>query len=621
MFASLNKVFSEAVEAAIPSRTLTVSEWADEYRYLSPEVAAEAGRWRTSRIPYAREIMDAISDPRLEMIVIMSAAQVGKTEILHNVIGFYAHLDPSPLMIMFPTLDLARAWSKKRLVRLIEDTPVLKSIFAPAKSRSADNELFYKRFIGGDLLIVGANSPAMLSSHPIRVLLCDEVDRYPSDAGGEGDPLNLAYVRTSTFSNRKVVLASTPTLRGESRIEYAYMQSDQRRFYVPCPHCGGYQVLAWANIKWDDPAEPFYVCELCGERIDESHKAAMIAAGQWRPTAKPQGAIAGFHLSGLCSVWVSWREVVEEFLRAKDDKRKLQVWVNTRLGETWEDIEAGAVTGIESHRESYNAEVPTGVLILTAGVDVQQDRIEYEIVGWGHGEESWSIDYGVVLGDPTRADVWERLRTELLREREHELGVKMSVACTLVDSGGHHTNEVYRFCRAMQGYRVFPAKGASVAGRPVISKPTRAGTSRLKLYMVGTEAAKDTIYSYLRIETEGAGYCHFPNHYPKEYFDQLTSEKRVTKFSHGRKTIRYVKIRDRNEALDCRVLAYAALQILAPNWTHLAESLNERVAEAQQKVNLIQDEEKTILQRERETLAKRQRRFTSSQNFVFGWRR
>jgi phage terminase large subunit GpA-like protein len=403
-----------------PPPKLTVSEWADEYRRLSPEASAEPGRWFTARAEYQRGIMDAVSDPAVETVVVMSSAQVGKTEIVNNIVGYHVHQDPAPILVLQPTVEMAQTWSKDRLAPMLRDTPALRGRVKAPRSKNSQNTLLHKVFPGGHITMTGSNAPASLASRPIRIVLCDEVDRYPPSAGTEGDPVSLARKRSTTFWNRKIILTSTPTAAGMSRIEAEFEQSDKRHFHVPCPHCGTRQRMLWGNVKWlqDDagqhlPDTAAYHCGECGVVWSEADRQAAIRQGRWVATGQP-GRIAGFHLSELYSPWSSIPDMARAFLSAKKNTETLRTFINTALGEPWEDRgEQVDQHGLYGRREKYAADVPNGALLLTAGIDVQRDRIEMEVVGWGEGEESWNVDYRVIPGDPARDDVWQDLENAL----------------------------------------------------------------------------------------------------------------------------------------------------------------------------------------------------------------
>jgi len=549
-----------------PPPTLTVSEWADQYRKLSSESSAEPGQWRTDRAPYQRGVMDAIRDHSVSEIVVMKAAQVGWTEILNNCIGYHIHQEPAPILLLQPTLEMAEAWSKDRLAPMIRDTPVLTDRIADPRSRDSGNTLLHKRFLGGHLTVIGANSPAGLASRPIRVLLCDEVDRFPTSAGTEGDPIDLAKRRTATFRNRKILMGSTPTVKGSSRIEAAFDQSDQRYYFVPCPSCEQFQRLVWAQVRWPDqhPELAVYVCQHCGTEIEEAGKLQMMLRGEWRATKQSLG-IAGFHLSALYSLWTTWREMAQDFLRAKRFPETLQTWINTALGETWEDkgetLEAGALL---SRRESYTSgSLPPGVVLVTMGTDVQDDRLESTIYGWGADEECWRLEHVVLRGDPGQPQVWAE-HDDLLRRRfETDDGRKLVVEACCVDSGGHFTEQVYRYCAQRKRFRVWAIKGAGGPGRLVWPKRPGKGTKvRVDVWLIGVDTIKEILYGRLRkIVSPGPGYLHFDADTDEVWFEQLTSETVVYRQVQGRR-VRLWRPRStgiRQEALDCTVYAYAAL--------------------------------------------------------------
>ena len=574
---------NRAIRTAKPPPKLTVSEWADAHRRLSPESSAEPGRWLTSRAEYQRGIMDAVSDPLIKTVVVMSSAQVGKTEVLNNLVAYHIDQDPAPILVLQPTLEMAHTWSKDRLAPMLRDTPVLKGKVREPRSKNSNNTLLHKVFPGGHITMAGSNSPASLASRPIRVVLCDEVDRYPPSAGSEGDPVNLARKRTATFWNRKVILTSTPTIKGVSRVELEFSQSDQRYFHVPCPDCKATQPLKWANINWakdDDgnglPDTARYTCEHCGVLWTEVQRHAAVKRGQWIAT-HPGGDRAGFHLSELYSPWAILPDIVRAFLEAKKSPELLKTWVNTCLGETWEDREGDIVdqNALYARREKYAAEVPMDALLLTAGIDVQHDRIEMEVVAWGEGEESWNIDYRVIPGDTAREEVWRDLDDALSASYSHETGAQFHITAGVIDSSDQ-TTRVYNWVAKSKHQRIFAGKGVSGAGRPVaqVSRKGKGVKRRsVDLYQIGVDDAKGIIHARLRIEESGPGYCHFPLERDLEYFEQLTAEKRVTRYHKGFAVREWIKTRPRNEALDTRVYAFAALKILNPVWSAISKRL------------------------------------------------
>jgi len=551
-----------------------VGEWADRERRLSSEASAAAGRWVTSRAEYQRGIMDAISDQRLRDIVVMAGAQVGKTEMLLNVIGFHIHHDPSPILLVQPTLEMAQAFSKDRLAPMLRDTPALRGSVKDPRSRDANNTTTHKVFTGGHISLVGSNSAAGLASRPIRVVLCDEVDRYPPSAGSEGSPILLARKRSATFHNRKMVMVSTPTNKGASMIESQYEESDKRQYFVPCEDCGTVQTLKWSNVKWekDKPETAYYACEACGSVWDDAKRNRSVRKGEWVATADFTG-VAGFHINGLYSPWTMLADAVRDFLIAKKAPDTLRVFVNTFLAETWED--QGETVGdirFEDREEEFGASIPDDIVVITAGIDVQDDRLELELIGWGRDEESWSLDYKTLYGDPSTPHLWNDLDNILKASYTTESGRQLGIRAACVDSGGHYTQAVYNFVRPREGRRIFAIKGMAGEQRPLVGRPSKNNIGKIKLFTVGTFPIKELIFSRLKIQSSGAGYCHFPAGRSDEYYQQLAnSEKIVTKYQKGFPRREFVKTRTRNEALDCRVYAYAALCILSLNINAVAD--------------------------------------------------
>ncbi|MDD5212247.1 MAG: phage terminase large subunit family protein [Sulfuricurvum sp.] len=590
-----------------PPKRLSVSQWADEYRYLSPEASAEPGKWNTSRAEYQRGMMDAFSDPSIHTVVIMSSAQIGKTEMLNNIVGFFIDQDPSPVLLLQPTLDMGEAWSKDRLAPMLRDTLVLKGKVGEARTRDSGNTLLHKQFQGGHITIAGANSPASLASRPIRVVLCDEVDRYPiGGAGSEGDSVALAFKRTTTFWNRKMMITSTPTIKGVSRVEMAYEGSDMRRYHVPCPECHEEQHLKWANVTWekDDPSSARYTCDGCGSLWSDAKRWGAIKKGQWIAQSATKG-VAGFHLNEIYSPWVSLCDMVTNFLEAKKSKETLKTFVNTSLGETWEE-EGIQLDDSElmTRREEYT-DVPSGALVLVAGVDVQDDRLELEVKGFGNGEESWGIDYKIIYGDPSKQNVWDDLDTALLQQYQNEDGYTMRIAASCIDTGGHFADAVYKFVKNKEARRVYAVKGSSTPGAPLVNRGTRSNKGNVKLFSVGTDTAKELIFARLKIDVFGSGYMHFSKIYDEEFFKQLTAERITTKFIRGFPARVWTKTRPRNEALDLNVYALAALAILNPNWSALKANLERKVMvkEEQKEMEMPQ----SIRQKPRKTIPSRQR--------------
>lgn len=545
-----------------PPPMLTVSQWADEYRRLSPESAAEPGRWRTDRAPYQRGIMDAVTDPTVREIVVMKSAQVGWTEILGNVVGYYIDRDPSPILLIQPTLEMAETWSKDRLAPMIRDTPALNGKIKDARSRDSGNTMLHKQFPGGHITIAGANSPAGLASRPIRIVLCDEVDRYPKSAGTEGDPISLARKRSTTFWNRKLLMGSTPTVKGESRIEAAFEASDQRYYMVPCPHCETPQRLEFGNVKWpeDEPRRAYYVCPHCGGVIEDRHKQYMLSRGKWEATASSDG-VAGFHINELYSPWVSFGDTASAFVEAKRTPETLQTWVNTSLGETW--VERGEVPTYDKVmqlRADYRMrEVPEGVIVLTAGVDVQKDRLYYVVRGFGYEMSSWLIEYGTVYGETDQPEVWHRLADVLSTDYSGH-----RIRQTFIDSG-FRPDAVYAFCREHPELHAAPSKGQDTLSAPVrmsrVDVTYRGQTIRngQQLWHVDAGYFKGIVHSRLAWPQDQPGAWHLPSDIPDEYAKQVIAESKIV-LPSGKVVW---KRHDReNHALDCDVYATAAARML-----------------------------------------------------------
>lgn len=577
-------LFTKIFGVLKPPPNLTLSQWADKYRVLSAESAARPGKWHTDNAPYQREIMDAISDQKTEKIVIMSAAQLGKTDaFILNTIGYYMHYDPSPILVMQPTIDLGETFSKDRLTPMLRDTPVLHGKVND-KSRSSGNTILKKHFPGGHIAIIGANSPIGLRSRPIRILLADEVDAYPVSAGSDGDPLSLASKRLATFWNKKEVYVSTPTIKGASTIEREYNKSTMEEWCVPCPVCGEYQPLEWKHVHFDENNldEITYSCDKCGIVLSEAEWKEHFTLGKFI-AQYPERETRGFHINALASLFMGWKKIVQDFLSANEEKKKgniepLKSWTNLNMAQSWEDGgEQVDEEALYKRREKYNCEVPADVLYLTAGVDTQDDRLEVEVVGWGEGAESWGIRYAIFYGDTKLKKVWDDLDEFLLQTFERADGAKMKIVCTCIDSGGHRANVVYKFCKARSARRVFAIRGQGGEGVPYIKRPTKNNREQAQLFTLGVDTGKAILLDRLKVELvddDGndldsvPGYCHFPKErdrgYTQEYFKGLTAEHRIMTYKKGRAVFEW-RIKDsahkRNEALDCRNYATAALEI------------------------------------------------------------
>jgi len=584
----------------------TVSKWADDYRML-PSTSAEPGHWHTDRAPYQREIMDAFTEKGIDTVVVKSASQIGKSDIMNNVIGRFAYLDPCAIMMMQPTLSDAEDFSKSRISPMIEVTPVLKKVFREVKSRSAGNTILTKYFTGGRLVITGANSPSSLASKPIKILMCDEVDRFPDSAGSEGDPVDLASKRMTTFWDRRKGMFSTPTIKGLSRIDDEYMTGTQEEWQHKCPNCKEWHLLTHRDIhteynetvdnkgrKHVQVLKVEWRCPDCGFSFGEERmkRTAQLYVPQ-NPEAKKKG-IRSFFVNCWASPWISWKEVMQEWLEAKGDSEREKVVVNTRFGESYE--QSGAYEDgneLLKRREDYGAELPEGVLILTAAVDVQDNRLEYEICGWGENEECWGIKKGVILGSPDTKQPWEILDTQLDREYKFKNGTGLIVARTFIDSGGHYTREAYDYSLTHLAKQRFVIKGSSVDGVPIIHKYSKVSVRKkvytIPLVIVGVSSAKQYVMDRLGIATPGARYFHFPldkdekteeesniissRGYDDIYFKGLVSEKLVARKRNGRMVLKWDTVSKdiRNEPLDLRVYNLACIKSLNPDFSALKE--------------------------------------------------
>lgn len=568
---ALREAMADAQGVLAPPPKLTISEWADLNRVLG-DASAQKGQWQT--VPFQRAIMDCLTDPDVQEMVWAKSSQVGATEILLNILLYYIDYDPSPILLLEPNLKMAEGLSKDRLAQAIRSCPPLAGKVADPRARDSGNTILHKTFPGGQLTIVGAESSADLAMRPIRIVLCDEVDRYPKSAKKEGSPIRLAYRRANNFWNRKQVQVGTPVDLNDSNIWSSFLRSTQQYRYLPCPHCGEFQILEWRQVLWqkddagrDLPDTAIYACKHCGAAIDlDAELEEMDRAGKWI-AHNPGSETIGFHINELYSPWRKLRETVKDFLDAKLEGREaLKTWWNTALGLPWDPQQHVAVSteGLVARREAYPAKVPWGVGCLTASVDTQDDRLEFKVKGWGRANESWLIHREVIHGSPTLRDVWAKLDTLRLEGYRHASGKMLFIEAMGVDTGGHFTKQAWDWARARIPQRVFPLKGASTHPHPLIKK---SGSKKgLKLWFVGTITAKDEILlGRLRLEQAGPGYMHFPlaDWCDEAYFKQLATSEERKRASSG-KGVRWVPVEKgvRNEALDLEVYAWAVFSLL-----------------------------------------------------------
>jgi phage terminase large subunit GpA-like protein len=671
--ASPSQLDEAFLEGLRPDPDLTISQWADAYRVLPSESAAEYGQWRTSRVPYMREITDAQSPthPCTESSL-MKGTQIGASEAMYNIIGFCVHLCPCPGLLVMPTVDMAKLVSKQRIQTMLDSTPILADLVAAARSRDSGNTVLLKKYRGGIQRMTGANSGPGLRNMPVRYLLEDEIDAYPTDVGGEGDPCGVAEKRTTNFGSRKKIFrASSPKLKGSSRIHRYYLAGTQARYYVPCPHCAHEQWLRWAQMRYTmhqgreftcrscggvNPLETdsqivcghcsaagnieqvqmvesgevervWYECESCQGEIDERrHKTQMLERGRhihhvpgpgqfladddphpWAIWVKSGGAVRRFlptyqrplswHVSGLYSPlgWFAWAEAAKDFLESQkggfDDESGeslAQVFSNTALGEPYEvEGEQAEANVLALRAEPYDlGRVPAGGLMLTAFADIQGNRIEYEVKAWGRDYESWLVDYQVLNGDPTNSadKVWDDLIELRNKAYAHAGGNSVYVAALGVDSG-YMTQVVYDFCRKWQRKHVFATKGVAGPGKSAIGPERRVDYNHngkavrhgARLRVMGVDTLKERVFQALAVNQPGPGFMHFPRGLPTEYFEGLTSEKKIPRRKKGAIVYEYVKTRERNEPLDLEVgnhavFIYAGGQRV--NWDDLERRIN-----------------------------------------------
>lgn len=583
-----------------PKPRLTLSQWADERRMLDAENAEDATRWSTDRVPYLREMMDATTDPRIPEVVMVKAAQIGFTQgVILNGIGYYIDQDPSPLLVVQPSDGDAEKFSKEKLAPMLRETECLRGKVADSRSRDSDNTILAKSFAGGHLGITGATSPKGLRARSRRVVFFDEVDGYPPSAGAEGDPITLGKKRTIAFRRRKIVYGSTPTIKFLSRVWRLFEESDQRYCYVPCPHCGFMQRLIFGGkkiaigLKWEPgrPETAHYICEDKGCRIEERHKPRMLQRLEWR-AHNPGHWRRGYHISALYSMFpgAAWPVIAREFLEAQSKPEELQGFINTVLAELWEGVgESVSSHELAKRYEHYTekGDVPKGVAVLTRSVDVQLDRLETEVYGWGAGTECWPIEHKVIPGDTRLPEdnvhsPWRELAPMLRKGYRHELGFSMVPRVTFIDSGdGGTTDAVYKFCRRRLKAKVFPIKGANDRQAPLLSEPKRLPSAKVILYHVGVSTAKGGLLSRLaKNTTAGPGYIHIPEWMDDDKLNQITAEKLIPVPGRPGQPARVVwtKTHDRNEQLDLWVYAYAALHQLGTKFVAGLENEVKKLA-------------------------------------------
>ena len=600
--ARLNKIVAKAMAGMLPPDDLTVTEWAEKNRRLSAESAAEPGPWRTERTPYLREPMNAWTDPKVRHIVMVAASQVGKSEFLNNCIGYVIDQDPGSILFVHPTTIDAKEYSKLRIAPMIRDCPTLRAKVAEVKSRDSGNTILQKTYPGGILTMCGSTEAHALASKPIRYVLGDERDRWATSAGNEGDPWGLAMARQTTFYNAKSGEVSTPTVKNASAIEASFSTGTMERWKSCCPHCGKYHEINWTDIRFDydenliaghktyKVRNIYYVCPSCACVSTELQMKR--APARWEaenPDAYEQGT-RSFWLNAFVSQWATWESIILKYLNAIGNTKKMQVVYNTCFGLLWEDRgDLQDEDSLMARREEYPAELPEGTLVLTAGVDTQDDRMEYEIVGHGNFGETWGIEKGIIMGRPDDDATWDKL-DEMVFDRvlhfENGVGLKMSMS--FVDEGGHFTQDVRMRCRQRIGKHVFCIKGIPGPDRPYTAPPKQMKIVVNQVivgycwqYQIGVDSGKQIIMDNLAVQTPGQKYCHFPlrDDYGSAYFAGLLSERLVYK-TNKRQPWVWEKIpgHERNEALDCRNYAMAAFKALPKDLDKIARMLKEAAA-------------------------------------------
>lgn len=583
-----------------PPPRLTVAEWADRYAQLSAESSAEPGPWKN--LPYQVGIQEAFTDPDLVEVWVLKSARVGWTKMLGNLIGYHIHQDPCSMLMVQPTDDDAEGYSKEELATMIRDTPVLTALVSDVKSRDGGNTVLSKSFPGGLISLTGANSGAGFRRISRRVVMFDEIDAFPESAGTEGDPIKLGTKRSEYYWNRKIVGGTTPLVKGTSRIEKLFERGDKRYYFVPCPHCGHMAPLVWQRPDPDDdqgkisghwfriPEAPepvedaHFVCEANGCVIEHESKYQMLEGGEWRSTAEGRPRVASFSIWAAYSTSPnsSWGALAREWIDVLQtkDKNQIQVYVNTVRGELWEEDYVKKISADElaNRAEFYDPNVlPAEAVLATIGVDVQDNRLAVSIYGWAEGEQSWMLNHFEMFGDPAQPELWKQLDQVIFTPIRHVSGASTPIAAVAIDSGGHFTQEVYQYVRQhrnkMKTTAVIAVKGASQKGKPAIGRPTTVDvnykgqkiTGGAEVHMMGSDTIKGTLYARFKNREPGPRFFHFHTELNKEFFDQLMAEKQVIKKSKKSG----VPITDwvlpagkRNEALDCAVMAYAALQWL-----------------------------------------------------------
>jgi phage terminase large subunit GpA-like protein len=619
------KFIAQCVSVVEPPPRYTVSDFADNHRILGSETSAYSGKWRTSLTPYLKEVMDCFTRPEVEQVVFIASSQIGKSECVNNILLYFTLNDPSPVLLVQPTLSEAQSYSKIRIAPMYK----ICNVITEEKKKTSDDTVLFKKFEGGYVSFAGANSPNGLASKPVRVILFDEAEKYPISAGDAGSPINLGRQRSQTFFNRKILIVSTPLVKGESVMETEFESCQSKNYFlVPCPHCGTKQRLTWSGVKWDKdenenhiPSSAYYECVECQKPINDVERQESLQSGEWmtatefndndifqpiefkpyEPTLK-----TAFHISALYSPFVQLEQVVSQFLEAKKSPMKLRQWTNEILGESFSmDMNSEEISPDSLVSRAYEWDnIPNDISVITAGVDTQDSWLSYQILGHSESGDSWVLEHGEVRGDPVHQVVWDELTAVLDKTYTREDGVELKIAGTCIDSGGHRTTNVYTYCKTNLHKKVYAIKGVNNSEHePIIAgKPSFSNSHRIPLYKIGTFSAKEHLFARLKIEDFNAGYIHFNKKYcDEDYFNELTAEKLVTTYSKGFPKRTWKKIRARNEQLDTFIYATAALHILKPNFKLLNKNLEHNKQSVKDIIDKNKRKEKTEINKENES--------------------
>lgn len=573
-------IISPFLDGLRPPEKLNVLEWSDKYKYLSSKSSAQPGLYSSNKIPYIKEILLSLSpDSSFKQIVVKKAAQVGLTEAGYCLAGYHIDIDPCPILYILPTEKLCKDHSKDRLDSMIEASPTLRDKIAGKRDRDGGNTKMSKDFPGGTFYYASAGVADDLRSKPIRIVIMDEVSTWSGDLKGEGSPIVLAEKRTSTFSNKKIFKLSTPTTEGNCLITDEYEKTDKRKFKVPCPHCSSFQFLEFENLKWEkgDYDSVRYICQDCNEPIQERFKSKMFAKGFWEATdlKKSSKTRVGYHINALYSPlgWYSWKEMAQEWEEAQTDESRLKSFINTVLGETWKDqADVPEEKRLWERKEDYPVNVANiQVAFITCGIDIQADRVEAVIIGWGKGKENWTLDRRVMVGDVTKPEVWGKV-TELINEKFIRTdGVQIPIQLTAIDSG-YKTQIVYDYCKNFTENRVIAIKGDDKL-KVIVSVPKQVQVSRAgkkigtsKVWNIGVSIIKEELYGWLRLTANEdnsfpPGYCHHPQ-FDLDFFKSLTAEHLVRYSQKAGVKYQWEKRYQRNEVLDCTIYARAAASVI-----------------------------------------------------------